>query len=154
MRTLPRCVAVLAAMVLLTGAGSDGTVRIALREQPNTLNPLLATQFDENYVAEGIFSGLTVIDDRGRVQPELAEIVPTRANGGISADGRQLVYRLRRNARWQDGVPVTADDVVFTFAKMRDPKVPFPSLTLYEPVERVEARECAHRRRPFETAGA
>jgi peptide/nickel transport system substrate-binding protein len=148
MRTLARVGAVVTAL-WLTGAAPGGTVRIALREQPNTLNPLLATQFDENYVCEGIFSGLTVLDDRGRLQPELAEAVPTRANGGISADGKQLVYRLRRNARWQDGVAVTADDVVavtaddvvFTFGKMRDPKVPFPSLTLYDVVERVEARD-------------
>jgi peptide/nickel transport system substrate-binding protein len=140
MRTLARVGAVIAVLWLI-GAAPDSTVRIALREQPNTLNPLLATQFDENYVCEGIFSGLTVLDDRGRLQPELAEAVPTRTNGGVSADGKQLVYHLRRKARWHDGVAVTADDVVFTFAKMRDPKVPFPALTLYEVVDRVEARD-------------
>jgi len=153
-----RIAAVVAAAVWLTGAAPDSTVRIALREQPNTLNPLLATQFDENYVCEGIFSALTVLDDQGRVQADLAEAVPSRANGGISADRKQLVYKLRRNARWHDGVAVTADDVVFTFAKMRDPKVPFPSLTQYETVDRVEARDAhtvvVHLKRPAPDAPA
>jgi peptide/nickel transport system substrate-binding protein len=125
-----------------SAAGADApTVRIALREQPNTLNPLVSTQYDENYLTEGIFSGLTKLDDHEQAQPDLAQSVPTLANGGISRDGKTIVYRLRRNARWQDSVPVTADDVAFTFAKIRDPAVPYVSRTLYDAVASVEARD-------------
>jgi peptide/nickel transport system substrate-binding protein len=116
-------------------------VRIALHEQPNTLNPLVSTQYDENYLTEAIFSGLTKLDDHERVQPDLAQAVPTTANGGISRDGKTLTYHLRRNARWQDGPPVTADDVVFTFAKIRDNRIPYVSRALYNVVDRVEARD-------------
>lgn len=126
----------------LTGAsGAPATVRIALREQPNTLNPLVSTQYDENYLTEGIFSGLTKLDDRGRAQPDLATDVPSLRNGGISRDGKTLTYHLRTNARWQDGVPVTAADVAFTFAKIRDNRVPYVSRALYDAVARVEARD-------------
>ncbi|MBV9440703.1 MAG: peptide ABC transporter substrate-binding protein [Candidatus Eremiobacteraeota bacterium] len=116
-------------------------VRVAIRQEPNTLDPLVTTEFDENQIAEAMFSALTLLDDRGRPQPDLALAVPTRANGGVSADGKTLVYRLRPNARWQDGVPVTADDVVFTYAKIRDPRVPFPSRSEYDVIDRVEARD-------------
>jgi len=141
---LPRCITLACAFVLpalpLAAAPADA-IRVTIAEQPNTLNPLLVAQFDENYVVEAIFSGLTVIDDRGRTQPDLAVTVPTRSNGGVSADGKTITYRLRPNARWHDGAAVTADDVVFTYRKMIDPKIPFPSRSTYDVVERVEARD-------------
>src|SRR5580692_4622988 len=110
-----------------SGGRQTQTLHVALPGQPNTLNPLLGPQFYENYVYEAIFSGLTVIDSRGNVIPDLAIAVPTIANGGISHDGRTLIYRLRPNLKWQDGVPLTADDVAFTYGLMRDPKTGFPS---------------------------
>jgi peptide/nickel transport system substrate-binding protein len=130
---------VVALFVLAGASGAPTTVHIALREQPNTLNPLISTQYDENYLTEGIFSGLTKLDDHAHAQPDLAQVVPTVQNGGISRDGKTLTYRLRHNVRWQDGVPLTADDVVFTFSKIRDNRVPYASKTLYDAVERVEA---------------
>jgi peptide/nickel transport system substrate-binding protein len=143
---LRRCASAIALSMLAganvpASANPTTTVRIALREQPNTLNPLVSTQYDENYLTEGIFSGLTKLDDHARAQPDLAEVVPTTSNGGISRDGKTLTYHLRRNARWQDGIPVTADDVVFTFAKIRDSRVPYVSRALYDAVERVDARD-------------
>jgi peptide/nickel transport system substrate-binding protein len=136
-----RITAAVLAVTTLAGAGPPDTLRIALREQPNTLNPLVSTQYDENYLTEGIFSGLTKLDDREIAQPDLATVVPSVPNGGISRDGKTLTYHLRPNARWQDGVPVTAADVVFTFDKLRDPAVPYVSRTLYDAVQRVEARD-------------
>ncbi len=117
------------------------TLHVALPGQPNTLDPLIGAQFYENYLDEAIFSGLTVIDDKGNIVPDLAQTVPSRANGGVSPDGRTLVYRLRPGVLWQDGVPLTADDVVFTFARMRDPKTGFPSTSEYDNVASVTARD-------------
>jgi peptide/nickel transport system substrate-binding protein len=119
--------------------GADSRpLRLGLVQQPNSLDPLRAVQFYENYLAEGIFSALTVIDDHGNVAPDLAETVPTRGNGGISADGKRLTYHLRAGVRWQDGAPLTSHDVAFTFARMRDPKVAFPEASVYSIVERIE----------------
>jgi peptide/nickel transport system substrate-binding protein len=126
-------------------AGARGTVaaderilHVGLVQQPNSLDPLHAVQFYENYLAEAIFSALTVIDDRGNVSPDLALRVPTRANGDISADGKTIVYHLRPGVRWQDGVPLTARDVAFTFGLMRDPKTNFPEASVYSIVDRVD----------------
>lgn len=120
-------------------AQSENVLRIGMVQQPNTLDPLLQTQFSENYIDEALFSSLTVLDDRGNVTPDLAVRVPTRENGGISRDGRTITYHLRPNVKWHDGVPLTADDVVFTFEKMRDPKTGFAALSSYDPVESVTA---------------
>ncbi|MBD5633086.1 MAG: peptide ABC transporter substrate-binding protein [Candidatus Eremiobacteraeota bacterium] len=113
-------------------------LEIGLVAQPNSLDPLHAIQFYENYLAEAIFSALTVIDDRGNVAPDLALRVPTRANGDISRDGKTIVYRLRSGVRWQDGVPLTSHDVAFTFELMRDPATNFPETSVYSIVERID----------------
>ena len=41
----------------------------------------------------------------------------------FSSDNRTLTFHLRPEARWSDGVPVTADDVRFTFLAQKDPRV-------------------------------
>jgi len=60
-------------------------------------------------------------DKDNRPVPELATAVPTRANGGVSADGKTITYRLRRDAKWSDGVPFTAADVAFSAGVVRNP---------------------------------
>jgi peptide/nickel transport system substrate-binding protein len=89
-------------------------IGVALAGDPPTLNLLLgddANVFDVGFL---INSFLLRTDASGRLIPDLALEVPTLANGGISPDGRTLRYRLRTDARWHDGKPVTADDVVFS----------------------------------------
>ncbi|HEX3469306.1 MAG TPA: peptide ABC transporter substrate-binding protein [Candidatus Elarobacter sp.] len=61
-------------------------------------------------------------DRDDRPVPELATAVPTRANGGISRDGKTIVYHLRRDAKWSDGVPFTAADVKFSVGVVLNPK--------------------------------
>ena len=73
------------------------------------LNPLL----DWNNPADRdvdrlIFSGLVKFDAHGLPQADLAEA------WGTSPDGTIYNFSIRPNARWQDGTPVTSDDVIFT----------------------------------------
>ena len=63
------------------------------------------------------------------------------ANGGLSADGRTIVYRLRRGVRWSDGVPVTAHDVLFTLHAILDPRNPVRSHEGYDLIDRAYARD-------------
>jgi peptide/nickel transport system substrate-binding protein len=116
----------------------ERALHVGLVQQPNSLDPLHAVQFYENYIAEATFSALTVIDDRGNVSPDLALRVPTRANGDISPDGKTITYHLRRGLRWQDGVPLTSHDVAFTLSLMRDPKTNFPETSVYSIVDRID----------------
>ncbi|MBV8601376.1 MAG: peptide ABC transporter substrate-binding protein, partial [Candidatus Eremiobacteraeota bacterium] len=117
---------------------NERTLRVALTQEPSTLNPVVGTLAVETDVAQLIFSGLTRYDERGNRVPDLAEAVPSRANGGISADGRTLTYHLLHNAQWQDGVPLTSEDVKFTFEAQMNPKNNVPNRLPYDEIARVE----------------
>ena len=95
--------------------GPAGIVRIAIPINPTQLNPILEENSNENFIDGLVFSELVTIDDKGREVPDLAETVPTQANGGISKDGLTITYHLRKNAKWHDGEPVTSGDVKFTW---------------------------------------
>jgi len=118
--------------------GQEQTLHIGLTQEPATLNPVVATLALESDVAQFIFSGLTRYDDRGNRVPDLAEVVPTRANRGISADNRTITYHLVHNAFWHDGVPVTSEDVKFTYDAQMNPKNNIATRTPYDEIERVE----------------
>jgi peptide/nickel transport system substrate-binding protein len=81
-----------------------------------------------------IFSSLIRFDATGLAQSDLAE------SWGISRDGTVYNVSLNPNARWHDGEPLTAADVVFTVDLLRSPELPIPDdlLRLWEDVE-VEA---------------
>jgi peptide/nickel transport system substrate-binding protein len=102
------------------GWGHPGEVRVATYSEPHTLNPLLSENAVDEFHNELSFDLLVSADDRGRELPDLAAVVPTRLNGGISKDGLTVTYHLRRNVRWHDGAPFTAHDVAFSFAAVRN----------------------------------
>jgi peptide/nickel transport system substrate-binding protein len=92
---------------------------VAYREgslgRPISVNPLAArTQVDRDLVALA-FSGLVRLGPDGSVVPDLA----TRWSS--DASGKTWTFELRPDARWHDGEPVTANDVVFTVRTLRDP---------------------------------
>jgi peptide/nickel transport system substrate-binding protein len=99
-----------------------GVLRLGTIIEPGTLNPAIGTLVGESNLAALLYDGLVRIDHHGNPVPDLALEVPSRANGGISADGKTLTYHLARNARWHDGKPVTADDVVFTYHAIMNPQ--------------------------------
>lgn len=91
-----------------------------------TLNPFLATAAPNTPLSE-LTSGLFVrFDAHGTPIPELVTAIPTKANHGISADGRTITWHLRRGVKWSDGAPFDANDVTYTFrvAMDRDNNIP------------------------------
>ncbi len=92
-----------------------------LAGEPDSLNPLLSASADLYEFSHLYMSYLVESNDRGELIPEIATQVPTRENGGISADQRTIVYHLRANVRWQDGAPLTARDVVFSYHAVMNP---------------------------------
>ena len=95
-----------------------GHLRIGVVRTLDNLNPLLSGGAATTDVAQFLFSGLIRFDERGDPIPDAAEAVPTRENGGISADGKTITYRLRAGLQFSDGHPLTADDVVFTWQQV------------------------------------
>jgi len=102
-----------------SGGGNSWTtphvLRYATAEDINALNPHLATSLTVNLMAELTMAYLIRWDEHNQPYPELATDVPTQANGGVSKDGLTITYHIRKGAKWSDGVPFDADDVVFSF---------------------------------------
>ncbi len=89
---------------------------------PHAINPLLAAYNDvDRDLCALVFSGLTRMNGRGEVEPDLA------LKWEISLDGLTYIFHLRSGLRWPDGAPLTADDVLFTIGLMQDPDFPGPS---------------------------
>ena len=86
-------------------------------------------------------AGLTIPGRTQPLEPQLAEAVPTVENGlwKVLPDGRmETTWKIRAAARWQDGAPVTADDVLFIAAIGQDPDLAFvrdPKLRLIDSIE-------------------
>jgi peptide/nickel transport system substrate-binding protein len=61
--------------------------------------------------------------------PVLAAEVPSRENGGLAADGLSVTWRIKRDVRWHDGKPFTADDLVFNWEYRSDPETASVTIT-------------------------
>jgi len=85
--------------------------------------------------ARQLFAYPSSPDDRIKTQPapDLAREVPSRANGGVSADGLTYTIRLRSGVRWNTSPPrdVTAPDVVRAFKMLCNPVLPAGPLMIY-----------------------
>lgn len=103
-------------------ASTEKTLNITFVQEPDSLNPLY-TQMWFSWRADELFEvGLWHIDDKLNANLEMAAELPTLDNGGISEDGKLLTVKLRKDAAWSDGEPVTANDFVFTYQMYIDPK--------------------------------
>jgi peptide/nickel transport system substrate-binding protein len=97
-------------------------LRVGVLRDIDSIDPLLSGQSASSDVAAMVFSALVRFDDRGNTIPDVALALPTRENGGISADGKTIVYHLRRGVTFSDGYPLTAEDVAFTWRQTLNPK--------------------------------
>ncbi len=99
---------------VLPEAAPGGVYTEALVGALGRLNPLLDWNNPADRDADRlVYSGLVRFDSRGLPQPDLAE------SWGTSADGTIYNFTLRPNAEWQDGTPVTSDDVIFTIGLIK-----------------------------------
>ncbi len=104
----------------------DRLVVVQTQDFPS-LDPIFVSGAGGQSLATLLFSYLLKIDDRGRLVPDVATAVPSRRNGGISADGTTIVYHLRPDVRFSDGVPLTSADVAFTIRTIANPRSDAPS---------------------------
>ncbi len=95
---------------------SKVTLRIGWTSEPDNLNPFIGWQnssFEIWAINYDFLFGFG--ENAGEPTLDLAREFPTKANGGISADGKVWTVKLRTGVKWSDGRPLTADDVAFTY---------------------------------------
>jgi peptide/nickel transport system substrate-binding protein len=100
---------------------ASNTLKIALDQEPDTLNYLYTNMWYATTVQDLINAQNWVIDNNLNAVPVLAAEIPTAENGGLSADGTVITFKVRDGAKWSDGEPITADDFVFYYDMVIDP---------------------------------
>jgi peptide/nickel transport system substrate-binding protein len=131
-----RCLAILVLLVFVSGcvgagplkekpvrlpdisqADPNGKLVFSLGGEVSVLNPILSTDTSSSAVEGAIFTGLARVNEKLEIIPDLA------SSWKVSKDGKVWTFSLRRDVRWHDGHPFTAEDVVFTFNSILDPRV-------------------------------
>ncbi len=121
-----RIVAAVALLAVWAGAARPASaephvLRFADGQDVSSLNILLATTANSFSLGELTMAQFFRFDAHGTPIPELVTEVPSRANNGISADGKTITFHLRRNVKWSDGVAFDARDVTYTYRVATDP---------------------------------
>jgi peptide/nickel transport system substrate-binding protein len=111
---------VTAAPAAATSGGK--TITIGEWQQVSIMNTLMTSEGGNVISGTKLaLRGLLFTDATGAPAGELATDVPSTQNGGISADGRSITYKLRPNVTWHDGQPVTSADVQYTWKAIMQP---------------------------------
>ncbi len=98
----------------------------------STLIPPLASDSASHEIASLVYNGLVKYNGDLQLVGDLAE------SWEISPDGLTITFNLRRGVRWHDGAPFTAQDVLFTYQLMVDPKTPTAYSGDYKQVKKAE----------------
>ncbi|HEY7472902.1 MAG TPA: peptide-binding protein [Gemmatimonadota bacterium] len=108
-----------------------GTAVISTVSDFDAFNELISTDYDTNQTMSYIlFSNLVQLDEDMNYQPYLAD------SFWMSDDGLTLTFRIRDGMKWHDGVPVTADDVVWTYEMSVNDEIAYANLSYFQYVTR------------------
>jgi len=97
------------------GSLSEGVIG-----SPRFINPVLAISDADRDLTALVYSGLLRATPQGGYEPDLAQ------SYSVSSDGKTYTFVLRDSLSFQDGTPVTAEDVVYTVQKAQDPALKSP----------------------------
>lgn len=118
-----------------TSSSSKGTekveqaIAISLPAELVTLDTTQTTDKNTFTIAQHLFEGLYRLDDKSVPVPGLAE------EAVISKDGLTYTFKLRDDAKWSNGDPITAEDFVFAWKRLVDPASGAPNAYLLDNVK-------------------
>ncbi|MBU5436402.1 peptide ABC transporter substrate-binding protein [Tissierella sp. MSJ-40] len=102
------------------------------RSEPTGLNPMLNTSAPDNgvqkFILETLVAEITDENSNSAIVPGVAK------DWTISEDGLTYTFNIREDAVWNDGVPVTANDFLFTFRTMAKPETGSTNAWLFDGV--------------------
>ena len=116
------------------GIDRQGTLRVAMQPIVQT-DPAFISSDPEIIIANSIYDYLVDVTPQNTIAPRLAR------EWTVSEDGKTYVFSLIQNATFHDGTLFTADDVVWTFNRLRDPNVDSPTKDLYSNIDKIEASD-------------
>ncbi|MCL6631878.1 MAG: peptide-binding protein [Alicyclobacillus herbarius] len=101
-----------------------------------TLDPIYIADTASGDASQFIFAPLYDLDPQGNlvVQPWDLAAEPLKVSNG----GKTYTVKLKQNAKWSDGKPVTADDVIFTLKTIMNPKAGSPGISEYDKIQSIK----------------
>jgi peptide/nickel transport system substrate-binding protein len=102
---------------------AGATLRIGWTADPDNLSPFIGVETAASEVLYLTYDRVFGFGLDGKPIPQLATELPTKENGGISADGLTWTVHIRPGIKWQDGQPLTAKDVAFSYNLIIDNKL-------------------------------
>jgi oligopeptide transport system substrate-binding protein len=85
--------------------------------EPRSIDPQKVDDMQGMHVVFDLFEGLVTLNGKAEIIPGLAE------SWTLSKDGLVYTFKLRKNVKWSDGSPLTAEDALHGFIRLVDPKV-------------------------------
>lgn len=110
----------------------------AFDQEPDAVVPYFTQMSYAVWVAQLTLVGLGEWTDEGAFVPELAVEVPSADNGGVSADGLTITWKLKEGLYWSDGEPLTSEDVKFTWEFVMDPGNAVSTRSGYDKIASIE----------------
>jgi peptide/nickel transport system substrate-binding protein len=117
-----------------TKAGGGGSLKILYWQAVTLLNPHFAVGTKDQDGCRIFYESLAGWDQDGNLVPVLAAEIPSKENNGLAEDGLTVVWKLKRGVKWHDGMPFTADDVVFNWEYARAPETAAVSIASYKDI--------------------
>lgn len=117
----------------------ERVLRLSQRNEPATLDPQLASLPDEFFVLRALSEGLVAPVPEGVAVPVEGVLPGVAEKWAPSPDGLSWTFRLREDARWSNGDPVTAGDFVYTIHRALDPALAAPKAPLFFALKNAEA---------------
>lgn len=118
-----------------TKAGGGGPLKLLYWQAPTLINPHFAVGTKDQEASRIFYEPLAGWDGDGNLVPMLASEAPSKENGGLSADGLTVTWKLKPNVKWHDGKPFTADDVVFNWQYASDPATAAVTVGSYKDIK-------------------
>ncbi len=119
-----------AAAALFGGAASaqSGQLELAIDSSPAGLDPHIVTAFSSFAVIGQIYESLLEVNANLELEPALA------TSYTVSDDGLTYVFQIRDNVKFHNGRSLTADDVVYSFDRVRNPETASPQASRFTEV--------------------
>ncbi|MEE2760338.1 MAG: peptide ABC transporter substrate-binding protein [Pseudomonadota bacterium] len=137
---------VMALLAPVSSSAAKDTLIIGTTQFPSTFHPDIDSMLAKSYILGMARRPLTMHDAKWLLGCMLCETLPTLKNGLAKLErtpfgnkGIAVTYRLRKDANWGDGTPVSTRDVIFTWRAGKHPLSGFSGLEFYRRVYKVDA---------------
>ncbi|EAS65149.1 putative oligopeptide ABC transporter,periplasmic oligopeptide-binding protein [Photobacterium angustum S14] len=114
--------------------------------EPESLDPQKVSGVPESNVIRDLLEGLVNQDSKGN-------LVPGAAKSWETADNKTWIFHLREDAKWSNGDPVTADDFVYTWRRLADPKTASPYASYIQMTTMANAEDIIAGKKTADTLG-